>query len=126
MPHKDLRGGHETPAVFCTQLSDNDNISVTNMAEYLAAEMVAEHSLPTPLRWTEHCSEREEMDREVFVDEILLSSSKDRAISHLGVSNRVLLQVDSVAGVSLVLYADANLNAHASYKRIAYRTSPVW
>jgi hypothetical protein len=51
--------GH-APVVICTQLPDNDNISVTNMAEYLAAEVIEEHSLPTPLSWIEHYPEHEE------------------------------------------------------------------
>jgi hypothetical protein len=29
--------------VICSQLLDNDNTSVTNMAEYLASEMIEEH-----------------------------------------------------------------------------------
>jgi hypothetical protein len=45
------------PVVICSQLSDNDNTSVTNMAEYLAAEVIEEHSLPTPLVWVEHYPE---------------------------------------------------------------------
>ena len=45
--------------VICSQLPDNDNTSVTNMAEYLAAEVIREHSLPTPLNWVEHYPEYE-------------------------------------------------------------------
>src|SRR5919112_2008944 len=37
------------PVVICSQLPDNPNTSVTNMAEYLAAEVIKEHSRPTPL-----------------------------------------------------------------------------
>ena len=33
------RGGGEPPVVVCSQLPENDNTSVTNMAEYLAAEV---------------------------------------------------------------------------------------
>jgi hypothetical protein len=36
------------PVVICSQLPNNDNTSVTNMVEYLAAEVVEQHSLPTP------------------------------------------------------------------------------
>ena len=49
----------QTPVVICSQLPDNANTSVTNMAEYLAAEMVEEHNLPTPLIWIEHYPEHE-------------------------------------------------------------------
>src|ERR687898_49051 len=47
------------PVVICSQLPDNDNTSVTNMAEYLAAEVLEEHSLATPLTWVEHYPEHE-------------------------------------------------------------------
>ena len=47
------------PVVICSQLPDNENTSVTNMAEYLAAEVIEEHSLPTPLTWIEHYPEHE-------------------------------------------------------------------
>jgi hypothetical protein len=47
------------PVVVCSQLPDNDNTSVTNMAEYLAAEVIGEHSLATPLTWIEHYPEHE-------------------------------------------------------------------
>jgi hypothetical protein len=47
------------PVVICSQLTDNDNTSVTNMAEYLAAEVIRKHELPTPLTWIEHYPEHE-------------------------------------------------------------------
>jgi hypothetical protein len=53
-----LEDGQAT-VVICSQLPDNDNTSVTNMAEYLAAEVLAEHRLPTPLVWVEHYPEHE-------------------------------------------------------------------
>jgi hypothetical protein len=51
--------GGRAPVVICTQLPDNDNTSVTNMAEYLAAEVIEEHGLTTPLVWVEHYPEHE-------------------------------------------------------------------
>jgi hypothetical protein len=47
----------DEPVVICSQLTENKNTSVTNMAEYLAAEMIEEHRLPTPLIWIEHYPE---------------------------------------------------------------------
>ena len=47
------------PVVICSQLPDNDNTSVTNMAEYLAAEVIEKRDLPTPLAWVEHYPEHE-------------------------------------------------------------------
>jgi hypothetical protein len=35
--------------VICSQPPDNDNTSITNMTEYLAAEVMEEHKLPAPL-----------------------------------------------------------------------------
>lgn len=49
----------QVPVVICSQLPDNHNTSVTNMAEYLAAEVIEEHDLPTPLVWVEHYPEHE-------------------------------------------------------------------
>jgi hypothetical protein len=49
----------QASVVICSQLPDNDNTSVTNMAEYLAAEVIEEHKLPTPLTWIEHYPEHE-------------------------------------------------------------------
>jgi hypothetical protein len=45
--------------VIYSQLPDNDNTSVTNMAEYLAAEVIGEHSLAAPLTCIEHYPEHE-------------------------------------------------------------------
>ena len=45
--------------VICSQLPENKNTSVTNMAEYLAAEVLEEHGLATPLTWIEHYPEHE-------------------------------------------------------------------
>ncbi len=47
----------QDPVVICSQLPDNDNTSVTNMAEYLAAEVIEEHGLATYLTWIEHYPE---------------------------------------------------------------------
>jgi hypothetical protein len=53
--HEDGRA----PVVICSQPPDNPNTSVTNMAEYLAAEVIEEHCLPTPLTRIEHYPEHE-------------------------------------------------------------------
>jgi hypothetical protein len=37
------QGNGQAPVVICSQLPDNDNTSVTNMAEYLAAEIMESH-----------------------------------------------------------------------------------
>ena len=39
----------QAPVVICSQLPDNDNTSITNMAEYLAAEVIRKHDLHAPL-----------------------------------------------------------------------------
>ncbi len=45
--------------VICSQLLDNKNTSITNMVEYLVAEVIEEHGLATPLLWIEHYPEHE-------------------------------------------------------------------
>ncbi len=50
--------GHD-PVVVCSQLPDNHNTSVTNMAEYLAAEVIDKHDLHVSLAWIEHYAEHE-------------------------------------------------------------------
>jgi hypothetical protein len=47
------------PVVICSQPPDNPNTSITNMAEYLAAEVIEGHRLPAPLKWIEHYPEHE-------------------------------------------------------------------
>lgn len=47
------------PVVIASELSDNTNTSVTNLAEYLAAEIIAKHfphrfEEETPIVWIEH------------------------------------------------------------------------
>ena len=51
------REAGQDPVVICSQLPENKNTSVTNMAEYLAAEVIEEHGLATPLIWVEHYPE---------------------------------------------------------------------
>ncbi len=53
------RENGQVPVVICSQLPDNCNTSVTNMAEYLAAEVIMEHDLSTPVTWMEHYPEHE-------------------------------------------------------------------
>jgi hypothetical protein len=52
------------PIVICSQLPGNDNTSITNMAEYLAAEIIEEHGLFTPFVWVEHYPEHKGEIRE--------------------------------------------------------------
>jgi len=47
------------PVVICSQLPDNPTTSITNMVEYVAAEVIEEHTLPRPLTWIEHYPEHE-------------------------------------------------------------------
>jgi len=49
----------DTPVIIATELPDNPNTSVTNMAEYLAAEIIAKHfpqrfEEERPVTWIEH------------------------------------------------------------------------
>jgi hypothetical protein len=49
----------EAPVVICSHMPENDNTGVTNMVEYLAAEVIKEHDLSTPLLWIEHYPKHE-------------------------------------------------------------------
>jgi hypothetical protein len=49
----------EASVIICSQLPDNHNTSVTNMAEYLAAEVIQKHKLSSLLSWIEHYPEHE-------------------------------------------------------------------
>jgi hypothetical protein len=49
----------EAPVVICSKLPKNPGGSITNMAEYLAAEIIEEHVLLTPLVWIGHNPEHE-------------------------------------------------------------------
>lgn len=48
------REDRHDPVVVGSQLPDNENTSVTNMAEYLAAAVMEGQDLPTVLTWVEH------------------------------------------------------------------------
>ncbi len=82
------RGEGELPVVVCSQLPENTNTSVTNMAEYLAAEVVEACSLPASLVWLEHYPEHEgrigEWSRVRFssweVEEVLLGGVRRRRV----------------------------------------------
>lgn len=45
---------YREPVVICSELPENTNTSVTNMAEYISAEVIVEYGLPTPFIWIEH------------------------------------------------------------------------
>ena len=49
----------QMPVVICSQLPENNNTSITNTAEYLAAEVIEKHNLPTPPIWIEHYPENQ-------------------------------------------------------------------
>jgi len=51
------QGTSLSPVVICSQLPENKNTSVTNMAEYLAAEVIERHGLAIHLTWIEHYPE---------------------------------------------------------------------
>lgn len=65
------------PVIMVTELPENRNTSVTNLAEYLAAELLERHfpervGLPEPVVWIEHYPPRgkdgDDFDRVEFAD----------------------------------------------------------
>jgi hypothetical protein len=97
--------------VICSQLPDNKNTSVTNMAEYLAAEVVEEHALSTPLTWVEHYPEHRREPGEWSV--ISFSSWGVRGICLGGVLRRrvgrPLWSPLTLAGVARMIGGDRRL-----------------
>jgi hypothetical protein len=71
----------DEPVVICSQLPENKNTSVTNKAEYLAAEVIEEHELATPLTWIEHFPEHRGKPSEYS---LVTFSSWERREMHLG------------------------------------------
>lgn len=60
-------GEARPPVIAVSQLEENKNTSITNMAEYLAAEIGAAHfphrfEMPEPFTWLEHYRHPEERD----------------------------------------------------------------
>lgn len=90
----------ETPIVLATELPDNENTSITNMAEVLAAEIIGAH-LPqrfdyrVPVLWLEHYppakDQRRRLRPEKFeIDRVTFESWTPR-IKYLGGIERVTL-----------------------------------
>ena len=71
----------DAQVVVCSELPDDPNASVTNMAEYLAAEMIQEHNLHTPFVWVEHYPEHE---AEIGKYSLVQFSSWESREVHLG------------------------------------------
>jgi hypothetical protein len=62
-----FRAEERAPVIVVSQLDENKNTSITNMAEYLAAEIGARHfphrfEQPEPFVWVEHYRYPEEKD----------------------------------------------------------------
>ena len=71
----------QNPVVICSQLPENKNTSVTNMVEYLVAEVIEEYGLATPMTWIEHYPEHE---REIGEWSLVTFSSWERREVCLG------------------------------------------
>lgn len=88
--------GTQPPIIIATEVPENTNVSVTNFAEILAAEVIAEH-LPQrfeedePAVWLEHYPLRPERQRDKFeFDQVTFDSWTPRA-KYLGGIQRVSL-----------------------------------
>jgi hypothetical protein len=80
------RENGRAPVVICSQLPDNENTSVTNMAEYLAAEVIEKRDLPSPLVWVEHYPEHE---GEIGEYSLVMFSSWEVSEALMGGTSRV-------------------------------------
>jgi hypothetical protein len=45
---------HDAPVVICSELPNNPGGSITNSVEMIAAGVIQNNKLPTPLIWIEH------------------------------------------------------------------------
>jgi hypothetical protein len=73
----------QTPVFLLEELSDNPGTSITNMAEYLAAELAAKHyphrlEEPEPFRWIEYYPRSESERRRGMVEYSLVAFSTYR------------------------------------------------
>ena len=83
---------HDTPVVICSQVPENTGMSVTNAAEYVAAEVISGHGLneAPPLTWIEHyprsAAERQAGLKETF--DLVVFESYEGSRYHSGNSVR--------------------------------------
>jgi hypothetical protein len=69
LPDDDL----DAPVVVCSELPNNPGGSITNSAEMIAAGVIQDNELPTPLVWIEHWAEESTGREEAF--ELVVFSS---------------------------------------------------
>jgi hypothetical protein len=73
----------QSPVFLVEELADNPGTSITNMAEYLAAELATRHfperlEEPEPFRWIEHYPRTEDERRRGMVEYSLVTFSSYR------------------------------------------------
>lgn len=77
----------DTLLVICSELSENPGQSVTNAAEYIAAEVISGHGLREPPVWIEHYprsqAERQAGIKETF-DLVVFENYEVREVLHGG------------------------------------------
>jgi hypothetical protein len=64
----------QAPVVICSQLPDNTNTSVTNMAKYSAAEIIQAHSLLKPLERVMNSAGKPHRKANISVSSVLRQS----------------------------------------------------
>jgi hypothetical protein len=74
---------------MCSQLPDNDNTSLTNIAEYLAAEVIEGFRLPTPLVWVEHYPDHEGEIGEYSLDMFAIWKREEVCLGGVALSGRI-------------------------------------
>jgi len=65
---------HDVPVVICPELPNNPGGSVTNSAEVVAAGVIQNNKLPTPLVWIEHRPEESTNGGEETFELVVFSS----------------------------------------------------
>lgn len=67
---------HDAPVVICSELPNNPGGSITNSVEVIAAGVIQNNKLPTPLIWIEHRPEESANGGEETFDLVVFSNYK--------------------------------------------------
>jgi hypothetical protein len=67
---------HDAPVVICSELPNNPGGSVTNSVEVIAAGVIRDNELPTPLIWIEHRPEESTNGGKETFDLVVFSNYK--------------------------------------------------
>jgi len=74
----------DVPVVICSELPNNPGGSITNSVEVIAAEVIRNNELPTPLVWVEHWPKESTGGEETFELVVFSSYEVEERAPYLG------------------------------------------